>query len=127
VALAVVRVKPLPDVVDFLEERIRALDINTPADVVPLSGAVGGFRVDYQPHGAACDALASTTVTFYVSRADEASALRQAAQLQTDLAEMLNGVRGPWLSAKAVGSTVGDAVHAETRYVTVNFAVELWL
>lgn len=118
--------KSLVDVIDAMEAWIHGLDINTPPDVVGVSGVVNGFEVNYYPHGGACDAVARTTVVFYVSRADDASALRQCADLQSTLKDSLEGP-GPWLSVRLLEARTGDAVHAETRYATVTCPVEVYV
>lgn len=117
--------KSLVDVFDALEAWVRDMDVNTSPDVVPQSAVVNGFDVNYWPHGGACDAVARATVKFYVSRADDASARRQCAQLQTDLKDGLRG--GPWLTVKVLESRVGDEVQAETRYATVTCLVEVFV
>lgn len=120
--------KSLVDVRAALEAWIRTLDINTPADVVPQTGAVGNFRVDNKPHGGVCDALAVVDIRFYVSRAEEASAHQQADQIQTDVPDRMEAQRGgPWLSLRCLSSAVTEEVLGDARYVVVVFAVEIWV
>jgi hypothetical protein len=120
--------KSLVDVRAALEAWIRTLDINTPADVVPQAGVVGNFVVDNKPHGGACDALAATTIKFYVSRAEEASAHEQADQLQTDIPDRMEAQRGgPWVSLRCLSSTVTEEVRGDATYVVVVFSIEVWV
>lgn len=120
--------KSLVDVRAALEAWIRGLDINTPADVVPQTGVVGNFSVDNKPHGGACDAIASTTVKFYVSRAHEDTAHEQADQLQTDIPDRMESQRGgPWISLRCLSSTVSEEVRGDATYVTVVFSIDVWV
>jgi hypothetical protein len=120
--------KSLVDVRAGLENWLRSLDLNVPADVVPLTGAVGFFRVDNRPDGNACDAKAAVDIKIYVARAEEASGLQQADQLQTDIPDQMEGQRGgPWLKLRCNSSAVTEEVHADARYVVVVFAVEIWI
>ena len=72
--------------------------------------------------------MASTTIKFYVSRAEEATAHEQADQLQTDIPDQMESQRGgPWISLRCLSSTVSEEVRGDATYVTVVFAVEVWV
>jgi hypothetical protein len=121
-------VKSLVDVRAALEAWLRSLDINVPADVVPITGTIGFFRVTNHPDGGVCDAVAATDMKLYVSRAEEASGLQQADQLQTDLPDQMEGQRGgPWIKLRCNSSSVTEEVQGDARYVVVVFAVEIWV
>lgn len=120
--------KALGDVRAALEDWLRGLDINVPPDVVAVSGAVGTFRVNNQPDGGVCDAVAAFDVKLYVSRAEEGSALDQVDRLQTEIPDLMEGQRGgPWLTLRCLSSSITEEPLGDARYVVAVFACEVWV